>query len=158
MKIIVGDLFDAPERFITHQCNCVTNRAAHLAASMFARFPYANIYAPRLAPDIPGTIIIRGDGKDQRFVIAMLGQYYPGSPKFPNSTKDGALVRRLYFQSCLDKILQLPDLDSIAFPFGIGCGAAGGDLESYQYMLGKFAEKTTARVVIYQLPSISNHD
>jgi len=152
MKIIVGSLFDAPERHICHQCNCVTNRAAHLAASMFARFPYANIYASRQQPDTPGTIIVRGDGKEQRFVIAMLAQYYPGKPKYPNSTKDGSLVRRMYFQSCLDKIRQIPSLDSIAFPFGVGCGAAGGSWDQYRDMIEQFAKNTDARVVVYRLP------
>ena len=152
MKITIGNLFDAPERYICHQTNCVTNRAAQIAASMFARFPWANIYAPRVRPDQPGTIIIKGNGKDQRFVIAMLAQYYPGSPKFPNSIKDGSAARRAYFQSCLQAVRQIPDIDSVAFPFQIGCGAAGGDWGQYQNMIEEFAKSTTARVVVYKLP------
>ena len=150
MKIIPGDITKATERFVCHQCNCVTSRAAHLAATMFAAFPWANIYAPRSKPDSPGTIIVKGDGKDQRFVIAMLGQVYPGRPKFPDSNKDGHAARQRYFKACLDRILEIPDLGSVAFPYGIGCGAAAGDWGVYQNMIEEFSKRTTANVVCYK--------
>ena len=157
LQLLNGDLLEATETFIAHQCNCLTNRAAHLAKSVFDRFPYANIYKDRTPNWIPlvgqqmGDIIIRGNGKDQRFVINMLGQYFPGSPKFPDSTRDGFLARQKAFQSCLDKIALLPELDSIAFPWGIGCGAAGNDWGIYRKMIKVFAEKVNVAVKVYKL-------
>jgi len=96
---IEGDLFESPEKYIVHQCNCVTTRAAHLAYHMFKRFPYSDVYTPRHGfgdqhhadllmenidanpqtaamlrqEDVPGNILIRGNGEDQRYVIALLG-------------------------------------------------------------------------------------
>lgn len=141
IKQIDGNLLDSTTKYICHQCNCVTNKAAHLSAAVFARFPYTDIYANRTHPDIPGTIIVRGNGADQRFVINILGQYYPGKPRFPNSVKDGHLAREKYFQAALEQIALIQDLESIAFPARIGCGAAGGDWDHYLAMIEKFAEK-----------------
>jgi hypothetical protein len=43
------------------------------------------------------------------------------------------------------------NLDSIAFPNGVGCGAAGGDWAIYLKMIEGFASRTSARVAIYKL-------
>jgi len=155
--VVTGDLLESDAKYIVHQCNCVTWNAAHLAKTVFRRFPYADIYNPRRGTerhDEPGTIIIRGDGEAERLVIAVLGQYYPGSPRYPNSAKDGSQARQRYFQSGLDKIAELPDLHSVAFPWGIGCGAAGGDWPTYHQMIDKLAAAVQGRatVTIVQLP------
>lgn len=157
VEIISGNIFDATEKYLCHQTNCVTNRAAHLAKDVFRKYPWADIYTPRQTPDVPGTIIVKGNGQDQRYVINMLGQYYPGYPKYPNSTKDGGAVRQKYFHQCLHQISKLPDLESLAFPFKIGCGAAGGDWTAYLDLIQRFTafvnKSQPTRVVIYQLGS-----
>lgn len=153
IEIITGDLLDAKEQYIVHQCNCITNKAAHLAKSVFDRFPYADIYVARTVPDQPGHFIVRGDGKDQRYVIALLGQYYPGSPKYPNSKLDGTRAREVYFHHSLLRLARLPKVESIAFPWKIGCGAAGGNWKNYLGTLTNFAGFIAGkgtRVVIYQ--------
>mgnify|MGYP001602773114 CR=1 FL=1 len=154
LETIIGDLFEADTRFIAHQCNCITQKAAHLSAAMFERFPYANCYKGRTTPDQPGTIQIRGNGADQRFVINCFGQGWPGKPKYPDSVQDGFEARKRYFHSCLKEIAKIPAPQSIGFPHGIGCGAAGGDWTWYEKQLEKFAAfvgETGARVVIYKL-------
>jgi O-acetyl-ADP-ribose deacetylase (regulator of RNase III) len=154
IEIVQGDLFDAQEKYLVHQCNCVTNRAAHLAKDVFAKYPYADIYTPREKPDNPGHIIIRGNGQDQRFVVALLGQYYPGTPKFPTSKVDGVNAREKYFYHSLLRLAQVPNLESIAFPWKIACGAAGGNWEHYLGKINNFAkyvgEKDGTLVRIYQ--------
>jgi hypothetical protein len=140
IEIVTGDLFEAPEKYLCHQCNCVTNRAAHLAKDVFEKFPHADIYTPRTSPDQPGHIIVRGNGQDQRFVVALLGQVYPGHPRYPKSTLDGIPAREKYFHRCLLRLAKLPDLESIAFPWRIGCGAAGGDWEHYLGTITNFAQ------------------
>lgn len=136
-----GDLLEAKTQYIVHQSNCVTKRAKHLALSVFTKFPYANIYAPRLKGhyiDKPGNIIIKGDGEDQRFVIAILGQYYPGKAKYANDTP----VKRFeWFRQGLAKIEKIEGLTSIAFPARIGCGAAGGDWKKYKEEIVQLAKK-----------------
>ncbi len=155
--IVDGDLFESDAKYIVHQCNCVTWSAAHLAKDMFARFPYADIYSPRREAyyqDTPGEIIVKGDGKDQRYVIAILGQKYPGCPRVA-APEDDFEHRTRYFFDGLKKIAKIPDLDSVAFPWGIGCGAAGNDWEKYHKLIDKLADhlKGKANVYIYRLSS-----
>lgn len=156
LNFIEGDLLQAKEKYIAHQCNCVTNRGAHLAKAVFDRFPHADIYSGRTIASTPGTIDIKGDGKSKRFVINMLGQYYPGSPKDPNSTLDGSKARENYFHKCLLKIYHMEDLESIAFPYRVGCGAAGGYWNNYLGTLENFSrymwsENRNVDVTIYCL-------
>lgn len=128
-----------------------------MASDVFRRYPWADIYSGRThgcePPEgqRPGDIVTRGNGSDERFVINMLAQFYPGKPKFPKSAKDGSRARRVAFANCLLKILRIPNLHSVAFPWGIACGAAGGDWGRYLPMLERFAAKARADVLIYQL-------
>lgn len=105
LTIVKGDLFTAKEKYLIHQCNAVTTRAAHLAKNVFKHYPWADVYSPRdpelqkkaiianeqeyataeYYKDKPGDILIRGNGKDQRYVIAIIGQFYPGKPRFADS-------------------------------------------------------------------------
>lgn len=154
IDIVQGDLLDAKEKYIAHQCNCITKKAAHLAAYVFDKCPYADIYTGRTTPDKPGTIIIKGDGDSKRFVINMLGQYYPGSPKYPNSTLDGPAIREKYFYHCLLRVAKIKDLESIAFPYKIACGAAGGNWKKYFGNINNFAKYVSnqgTKVVLYCL-------
>jgi hypothetical protein len=136
-----SSLFDSDAKYIVHQCNCVTWRAAHLAKDMFDRYPYADVYSDREKTghqDTPGDIIIRGNGDDERYVIALLGQKFPGKPRAA-APEDWFEERKKYFFSGLQKIAKVPDLESVAFPWGIGCGAAGGDWHFYHKLLDRLA-------------------
>lgn len=163
LKLISGDLFDSKAKYIAHQCNCLTYRAAHLAKDVFARYPYADIYSPRhkivvndngekeivWSQDVPGNIIVRGNGKDQRYVVAILGQYYPGSPKNTDSMLDGTQARQKYFHSALWKLTKIRNLESVAFPYCIGCGAAGGDWVVYNKIIENFAKYLNGKADIF---------
>jgi O-acetyl-ADP-ribose deacetylase (regulator of RNase III) len=153
IEIIEGDLLDAKEKYIAHACNCVTQRSAGTAKAIFDKFPYANTYANRTEPNIPATIQVMGNGQDQRHIINMYSMYYPGKPKYPYSTKDGFEVRQQYFYKCLLRIAKIKNLESIAFPWRVCCGLAGGVWPHYLGNLTNFAnhlEKQNVKVVIYQ--------
>lgn len=154
-RIVRGDLLEATEKYLAHQTNCVTRRAAHLSKAVFTAFPHADIYARRKRPDRPGTIVICGDGVKERRVVNLLGQVFPGSPSPHNPDVDGAKKREDYFDRCLDKLSRVRKLESVAFPHGIGCGAAGGDWPAYLEMLKNFAafvhKDQGARVTVYRL-------
>jgi O-acetyl-ADP-ribose deacetylase (regulator of RNase III) len=153
IEIKTGDFFSATEKYIVHQCNCVTQRAAHLAKDVFTKYPYADIYTNRTEANKPGTIVVCGNGQDQRYVINLLGQYYPGKPKYPYSSLDGFEIRQKYFYQGLLRIAKIPNLESVAFPWKISCGAAGGSWPHYLGNLTNFAnhlEKQNVKVVIYQ--------
>ena len=137
-----GDLLSASEEYICHQCNCVTWSAAGLAATIFAQYPEANIYKLRRNPSRPGTIDIRNR------VINMFAQNSPGKAQ---AAGDGPSDRLQFFRHCLEEIRrQLPHAHSFAFPWGIGCGLAGGNWEDYLRMLTEFSESDDISVVIYR--------
>lgn len=141
LKFIKGNLLDCQDQYIAHQTNCVSVGAGGIAAAIFDRFPYSNVYARRASGhrDAPGTIIVSGVG-DERRVINMMAQVYPGRPKFSNSNLDGTLARENYFKSCLGKVSAIDGLESISFPFKIGCGLAGGDWDNYLAMISDFSK------------------
>ena len=157
IEIVTGDIFESKEKYLLHQTNCVTHKAAGLSKDFFSKYPWADIYARRYAEgikDTPGQIMVRGDGVDKRYVINLLGQYYPGKPKFPTSALDGTKVREKYFHQCLLRVAKIENLESVAFPWRIGCNLGGGDWEHYLGQINIFAnyidEKQNARVIIYQ--------
>ena len=132
-----GDILEVKDQYIAQQCNCVTNNYKGLSKSIVEKFPWASFYS--MPSRIPGTISVVGDEKNnQRFVIGMFAQRYPGSIKFSNDTE---IMRIQWFQKCLDDIVRIPNIKEIGFPYNIGCGLAGGDWNNYQGMLEKFAEK-----------------
>jgi len=148
LKIITGDLFESTETFLCHQCNCVTTRSAHLAKAVFNKYPYSDVYTDRKIHDVPGTVSLTGTG-DQRMVVALFGQYYPGFSRFPNSRKDGGEARLHYFQECLEQLEQLEG--DFAFPWRIGCGAAGGDWVRYLKEIKAFSERIDGNITVYRL-------
>lgn len=143
IKIIKQDLLTIDTKYIAHQCNSLSNKSSGIANAIFQKFPFSDIYSSRPYPykptgfDIPGNIQIKGDGKENRFVINIMGQLYPGKP---NSSNDSITNRENWFKECLIKISKIKDLDSIAFPFRVGCGLAGGNWESYYKVLEEFSE------------------
>ena len=151
LEITAGDLLESPAKYICHQCNCITTHSAGIAFDIFNKFSYSDIYKDRQEWDTPGRIKICGNGADQRYVINMLSQLYPGTPRYQDSYKDGFAARECYFQECLDQIADIKDLDSVGFPYKIGCNMAGGNWGHYYEMICNFADKVDAKVYIYRL-------
>ena len=157
IEIITGDLLEAKEKYIAHQTNCIsTGGAAGIARIIFDKWPYADCYIGRKetsTPSTPGTIDIRGNGIEQRRIINVHAQYYPGKCRFPLSSLDGLVAREKYFYKGLLQIAKIDDLESIAFPWRIGCGLGGGDWEHYIGKLTLFSnylETKGVKVVIYR--------
>ena len=144
LTLVNGNLLDAKETYLCHQCNCVSFRSAHLAKDVFNRFPYANVYREHIngCEDEPGTILIRGNGEDKRFVVAMFGQLLPGKSRRPydKDYEDCDDLRLLFFQDCLNALQDLEIPGTFAMPYGIGCGAAGGDWKEYYKLIEEFAQ------------------
>lgn len=145
---IDGDIIKINTKYIAHQCNCLSQKAAGLAKVFFNTFPWCNMYADRVPinnpsfhPDCPGVISIHGNGQDQRYIVNMLGQLWPGKPKYPKDKIDGYRAREKYFMLCLLEIMKIEDLESIAFPTKIGCGMAGGNWKTYKKMIRLFAKE-----------------
>jgi len=70
----------------------------------------------------------------------MIAQRYPGQPKWSNDTAE---LRKKWFLACLSDIrnyMHENNLKSLAFPYKIGCGLAGGDWKTYLEMLETFGD------------------
>ena len=144
---IDGNITQVNTKYIAHQCNCISQHAFGLARILFKVFPWCNIYSGRVPvghedfhPDCPGAISIHGNGEDQRYIINMLGQLWPGKPKYLKDRTDGYRAREEYFKLCIKEITQIEDLESIAFPVNIGCGVAGGNWKKYKKLIEAFAK------------------
>src|SRR5579862_2431257 len=146
-----GDVLKATEEYIVHQCNCVTTTTAGLATAISKQFPFANPYSNR-RPDPnrpsrcqqedaakPGTRQIwrSEDGKGPAF-IGLYAQYGPGRPS--NKDHDTAKDREEWFKKCLELIDEVKGVKSIALPWQIGCGLAGGRWATYEKIIKDWAE------------------
>ena len=153
---------------IAQQENCVGCDGRGLAEAVARKLPYGSSYSlrRRMPPQnkfavpedrgVPGTIVVcrpPAPGPGRPIVVNMMAQFEMGAPnKYkrvkPMPPDDGAATREAWFQQCLDKIAAIqPPLGSIAFPYQIGCGLAGGNWSRYDAMITRFAERCPATQV-----------
>jgi O-acetyl-ADP-ribose deacetylase (regulator of RNase III) len=164
VPIIEGDLLESDAQYIIHQTNCVSHGASGLAYFLFDKFPYADVYAERKRDNIwhkPGNIYIRG-GNGDRLVINAMGQFMPGGPGGETQLTAGVMVsdtpeqRINYFLSCMSHLInrhEEENLESIDFPWRIGCGLGNGDWDYYRKIINSFAKKVPqAQVRIIKRP------
>jgi hypothetical protein len=166
LLVVDGDLMTAPEELLVHQCCCTAVRAHGLSAAVAARFPHADPYAAR-APmgsrnmaipehrPAPGTLLVLGDGSEgKRRVVALFGQVAMGKPGRYDAggVPDAPADRLRYFRAGMAALAALRPA-SLALPWRIGCGLAGGDWRAYWAELAAFAAAHPAvRVALYRLP------
>ena len=126
-----------------------------LSEQIFARFPHANVYERQHLKgtrSTPGTFSACGRaGTQERGVVNLLTQRYPGPPKYDNDSK---ALREGWFERALAQLAKHDAFAggsscSIAFPRDIGCNLAGGDWAAYRRMIEGFARANPAvRVAI----------
>lgn len=156
LEIIAGSLLESECQYTAHQCNCYLTRSAGLATTVFKAFPWADVYSNRHQrgndATLFGSITIHGNPQlNQRQIINIYGQLYPGKP---SPGRDSIAARLAAFRDAFARIAQIPKLTSIGFPYGIGCGLAGGDWNEYQKLLDRFAEQVSVNgvsVILYRL-------
>lgn len=157
MSVVVreGNLLNSDLPVICHQLNCVTSHAKGLAKAIFSRFPYSNVYIEPGTVRIMGDILIRSPTQNaviERIpvIIGLCAQKYPGKAKSVNIR----IERERAFAKCLEKLgiwLCAHNIAEVGFPYGIGCGLAGGTWSSYFSMIESFSENFNIRVFIYKL-------
>lgn len=149
LTVVTGNILSSQEQYIAHQCNCVTTYAKGLADIIFKKWDYADCYSIRWENDKPGTIEVRGDGKESRYIINMFAQYNPGKPPGEKDPLDGIQARKGYFIECMKRVAELKP-SSVSMPWQIGCGLAGGDWDFYKKVIDKFSG--SLNIVLYKLP------
>lgn len=123
LSYVDGDILADPYTVIGHLADCVSSHAKGFTSVLFQKFPHADCYTSRSdgRRDEPGKLIGCGDGKEERLVLHLLAQYYPGPSKWDRDS----LEKRLgWFCDCLAQlaswgIFQYPQT-TLAFPFGMG--------------------------------------
>ena len=137
-----GDLLEATEEYIAHQCNTKSKRGGGLSADMFKKYPEANDYKRRTYGKL-GTIKVHRISNENRVVVNMFAQKNPG---IKNKIQENMNA----FVNCLQEIRAL-NITEIAFPFNIGCGIAGGSWPKYKKMLIEHLSNHDIKVVVYNL-------
>ena len=136
LRFVEMDLLSSPAQFIAHQCNCTSRVAKGLAKDIFTRFPHADTYGTG-STRVPGTIHVAGNA-GERPVINLHAQVGAGGAS--RRKGDNQEERLLLFRECLRRVRDIEGLVSVAFPYKVGCGMAGGKWEEYEAELRGFAE------------------
>lgn len=168
-----GDLLNAYEDVIVQQCNCLAVRPYGLSKSIADKFEHGDHYASRRGigkknlsvqedRDEPGTTVII-EGKP--YIACIMGQwqmgknnssYYRGEDGI-NNYSDTRKNREIWFKhglSALGEWCMEEGVKSVAFPYMIGCGLAGGNWKTYLEMIIDFQRSyPKLKVVIYKLCS-----
>ena len=180
MKEVIGDIVRAKEKYIVQQCNCLSIFPYGLAKTLSKAFPKSCPYQYRRQlsgniamledRDIPGHVTVI-ESKD-KFIVNLFGQVAPGKPKtyypeYLNYYEDTSEAREGYFKHSLDAWLDFikeskEENVTIAVPYKIGCGLAGGNWEKYKQMLLDFEKSlqsfTSGNLTMYILKSEFSHE
>ncbi len=178
IEIIQGDLLSANVDMIVHQTNTTTVLPHGLSASIKTKYPYGDVYGTRKAISRnfasigsrhkAGTAVVLSPsfGLQGPKIACLMGQICPGkvgtywcSVYGIDVNLDTKEMRLKYFQEALED-LQLyltntnTNVQTIGFPYMIGCGLAGGNWDLYSNILNGFADKLSNhnfRIVVYKL-------
>ena len=164
IETVKGNILDAKEDVIVQQCNCVTITACGLSKVIKQKWKWADPYGSRRREgrkncaisddrDIPGTIrVLETKETKTPKVVCLFSQWSPGKSniRYEKTYPDGKYDRLRYFEECLwklDEYCKENRIKTVAVPYGIGCGLAGGNWNDYV----KELEKTKVDVVLYKL-------
>lgn len=154
IQIIDENIVDSDTMIIAHQCNCTSTGVSGVAAAIFDKWPAANDNARGSHGAFGATNF--HEVEPGKFIANIFAQQYPSVPGQPG---DGKYARAKAFEKGLKEITLYfqgsRDLrPTIALPYLVGCGSAGGDWDVYQEILEAFAkdfERTCkGSVVLYR--------
>jgi hypothetical protein len=179
LYFVQENLLNAREQYIAHQSPCrgeFTNPGLcdqqqpavykGISADIVRKYPHCDVFSmskqQRLNICKPGSIYVSGHPtaktcNDERQVVTLYGQNYPGIVEQGSGLAHDPMLtsekRQQWFAACLEKVARIKGLRSIAFPYRVGCGNAGGNWMWYQQQLEKLALRlSTVRVVVYMWP------
>ena len=146
IMIVKGNLLNATEEIIAHQVNCQGVMGAGLALQIRNQFPssygaYKSVCNMKKPSELLGKIMMVGI--EDKIICHMFAQLRYGRDK--QHTDYNAL------RDCLASLNKHASAEkkSVALPYGIGCGLAGGDW-NVVYQIIK-SEMMDCNVAIYKL-------
>lgn len=150
IQIVNGNLLDATQKIIAHQVNCFT-MGSGVAKQLMDKWPQVsdchrimcNVYENN-RKDLLGNCQFIGITPD-KIVANLFGQYNYGTKRDTVYTDYEALSKAFELLSLKAKGMEA----SIAMPYGIGCGLAGGDWKIVEKMIDEIFND--CEVVLYKL-------
>ena len=156
-----GDLTTANVDMIVQQNNCIMHKP-HGLSDQISRKLGVNPYAGRSKVDKynePGSVSIYLSNKTRpKYVACLFAQFGPSKPEtyYKNINKkynvDDSFENRekWFYQSlCCLSVLKNNDVKTIAFPYLIGCGLAGGNWNHYHQIIVNWSNSLKEIKVIY---------
>lgn len=125
VKVIDGDLFQTTARIICHQTNCKGKMGSGVAKQIRQRYPEAYRQYMNLCNEAKDSEQLLGHSQfvygPEKTVVNMFAQNRYGY--------DGSRYTSYWaFEQCLNEIAKcVVHGETIAMPYKIGCGLAGGD-------------------------------
>lgn len=129
VSIIEGNLMDTKAKYICHQVNCQGKMGSGVAAQIREKFPKAYAEYNALCSSMKNKEVLLGEvqavhckrGADDVVICNLFGQLnYGYNGKMFTSYEA--------FQKCVDWLNRyVPDGETVAMPFRIGCGLGGAD-------------------------------
>jgi O-acetyl-ADP-ribose deacetylase (regulator of RNase III) len=158
-KLISGDLLVFKAELIAHIADCTSYHPLGLAGQIALHLG-TNSHSNRL-PDTrnpllcrvhtqatPGTISVEWSRNAGVWVAHLYAQKDCCLP----NRKEDASMRMMWFKGCLvllGNYVREHKLASVALPFGIGCGIAGGEWTRYSSAINMWAEENADAFVVY---------
>lgn len=127
IQVVSGNILEATENVIVQQVNCMGVMGAGLAKQIRAKYPSVYKKYKQLCdehadsrPELLGRVLLC-QVEDGKYIANVFGQLGYG--------KKGVYTQYDMLQKGLEEVLDLAKKENltIAIPYGIGCGLAGGD-------------------------------
>lgn len=135
IKIVRGDLLFAKEAAICHQVNCQNMMGSGVAKAIYTKWPevkteYHRFCDGKRPRDLLGKIqiVYINEFSGSKVVINIFGQLNCGHDKTCYTRYDALAI-------AFDELNEVAAGKSIAFPYGFGCGLAGGDWQQVERLM-----------------------
>jgi len=151
IKIVRGDLLDAfnvHNAAICHQVNCQNVMGAGVAKAIYTKWPevkteYHKFCERKRPPELLGKaqiVQLHEFPFGNKVVINIFGQDQYGHNDKICYTRYDALAE------AFDKLNALAAIKSLAFPYGFGCGLAGGDWTKVERLMLEYLWNTDVTI------------
>lgn len=148
LKIVRGDLLLSHEAVICHQVNCQSLMGSGVAKAIYTKWPevkteYHKFCEGKRPRDLLGKVQIvqlHDYPRGNRVVANIFGQLNCGHDKLCYTRYDA-------LADAFDKLNALAATKTLAFPYGFGCGLAGGDWTQVERLMLEHLSDT--EVTIY---------
>lgn len=135
IKIITGDLLLATENILCHQVNCRNVMGSGVAKALYTKWPEVKREYHKFCETVSDPYKLLGQihevqvNDGQKVVINIFGQLNYGRQNGITYTVYQAL------EKAFEKLNYTYRGETIAFPYGFGCGLAGGDWSTVEKLM-----------------------